>query len=58
MWSNSTLFHQQNLLEKVLRKDKYWHEKFIKVFSTGQNLLIKIDRKDKNWHNKMWKAFW
>ena len=31
----------QNLLKKILRKDKYWHNKSRKAFSTGKKLLKK-----------------
>ena len=43
----------QNLVKKIVRKDKYWHNQLIKGFCTGQNLLKKILRKDKYWRN--WK---
>ena len=41
----------QNLLKKILRWYKCWHNQLRKAFFTGQNLSRKILRKDKYWHN-------
>ena len=45
-------------VEKILRKEKYWHNQLRKAFSTGQNLLEKILRKDKYRQSQLRKAFW
>ena len=47
MWGNPKHFHGQNLLKKILRRDKYWHNQLRKAFLTGENLLKKILGKDK-----------
>ena len=31
MWGNPKLFHQANLLKKIFRKDKYWHNQLRKA---------------------------
>ena len=40
---------RQSLLKKILRKDKYWHNRLRKAFFTVQNLLIETLRKNKYW---------
>ena len=31
MWSNPTLFRRGKFIEKILRKDKYWHNQLTKA---------------------------
>ena len=41
MWGNPRLFHRTKSIEKVLRKDKYWHSQLRKAYSTKKNRLKK-----------------
>ena len=40
MWGNSTLFHQEKSIKKILRKDKYRHNQLREVDSLTTNNLI------------------